>query len=453
MKVVVIGGVAGGASFAARYRRLDKDSEIIIIDKGEYISFANCGLPYYVGDVIENRDKLFVHTPDSMKEKFNIDVRIKNEVIKIDSELKSITVKDLDTSETYQEKYDKLIIATGSSPLKPPIPGIDSDNIFTIWTIPDTDKIKNHIKKTSAKRVTIVGGGFIGIEMAENLHSLGLSVSIVEMADQVMAPLDKEMAQYLHEHLINKEINLILGDGVKEFLPKGDKTVVVTSTGKKIDSDLVILSIGIRPNSALAKDAGLILGERGGIVVDKTMVTANPDIYAVGDVIEVEDFVNKVPTMIPLAGPANKQGRIAANTLAGIEDSYNGTQGTSVVKVFDLAASSTGTNEKTLNRLGKVKGRDFDAIKIDASNHAEYYPGAETLHIKVIFSLPEGNILGAQVVGGEGADKRNDILATAIRLGATMKDLKDLELGYAPPFSTSKDPINIIGFIAEKYFN
>jgi NADPH-dependent 2,4-dienoyl-CoA reductase/sulfur reductase-like enzyme len=453
MKVVVIGGVAGGASFAARYRRLDKKSEITIIDRGEYISFANCGLPYYVGNVIDDRAKLFVHTPESMKEKFNIDVKIKNEVLKIDPSRKAVSVKNLLTGDIYEEPYDKLVIATGSSPLKPPIPGIDGNNIFTLWTIPDTDKVKNHIEKTSAKKAAVIGGGFIGIEMAENLHALGIEVSIIEMADQVMAPLDKEMAEYLHAHLKDMGVNLILEDGVKEFLPKENKTVVVTATGKKIEADLIILSIGIKPNSVLAKDAGLTIGQRGGIVVDKAMVTSNPDIYAVGDVIEVEDFVNKVPTMIPLAGPANKQGRIAANNLAGIADYYSGTQGTAAVKIFELIASSTGTNEKTLQKLGKVKGSDYEIIKIDASNHAEYYPGDQTLHIKVIFSLSDGKILGAQIVGGEGTDKRIDILATAIRLDGRINDLKELELAYAPPYSTSKDPINIIGFISEKFFD
>lgn len=447
-KVLIIGGVAGGASAAARLRRMDENAEIIVFERGDYISFANCGLPYYIGDVINDRSKLLLQTPEAMKSRFNIDVRVKNEVISIDADGKKVEVKNLGTGETYEETFDDLIISTGSSPLKPPIPGIDASNIFTIWNIPDTDSIKDYLNSHDVKKAAVIGGGFIGIEMAENLHELGVDVSIIEMADQVMAPVDFDMAQYLHKHIESKNVNLILGDGVKEFVNKGDSTTVVTGNGKEIEADLVILSIGVRPNSQLAKDAGLELNQRGGIVVDENLMTSKPSIYAVGDVIEVTDYINKVPTMVPLAGPANKQGRMVANNVTGAKEKYNGTQGTSVAKVFDLTVASTGANEKTLERLGKVWGEDYLSIHIHPNNHAGYYPGAQQLHMKFIFEIPSGKVLGAQIVGNEGSDKRIDVIATSIRFGATAYDLKELELAYAPPFSSGKDPVNMAGFTA-----
>jgi CoA-disulfide reductase len=447
-KVLIIGGVAGGASAAARLRRVDENAEIIMFEKGEYISFANCGLPYYIGDVIDDRSKLLLQTPEAFNARFNVDVRVQNEVTAINAADKTVTVKNHSTGVTYDESYDKLIVSTGSSPLRPPIPGIDADNIFTIWNIPDTDGIKNYLESHQVKKAAVIGGGFIGIEMAENLHELGIEVSIIEMADQVMAPVDFDMAQYLHKHIESKDVELVLGDGVKEFKSEGEKTTVITSKGKEIDADIVILSIGVRPNSQLAKEAGLKLNERGGIVVDENLLTSDPHIYAVGDVIEVEDYINKVPTMVPLAGPANKQGRMAANNIMGAKEKYNGTQGTSVAKVFDLTVANTGANEKTLNRLGKAYGKDYWAIQIHPNNHAGYYPGPQQLHFKLIFEIPSGKVLGAQIVGGEGSDKRVDVVATSIRFGATVYDLKELELAYAPPFSSGKDPVNMAGFTA-----
>ncbi|NTW72685.1 MAG: FAD-dependent oxidoreductase [Eubacteriaceae bacterium] len=446
-KVLIIGGVAGGASAAARLRRMDENAEIIIFERGDYISFANCGLPYYIGDVIKDRSKLLLQTPAAMKSRFNIDVRVKNEVVSIDKENKVVTVKKA-SGEEYTESYDDLIISTGSAPLKPPIPGIGSPNIFTIWNIPDTDAIKEYLTKNTVKTAAVIGGGFIGVEMAENLHEIGVKVSIIEMADQVMAPVDFEIAQYLHRHMETKKVDLILGDGVKEFKYADGKTTVLTSQGKEIEADLVILAIGVKANSQLAKDAGLDLNQRGGIIVDKFLQTSDPSIYAVGDVIEVEDFVNKVPTMIPLAGPANKQGRMVANTISGNKEEYKGTQGTSVAKVFDLTVATTGTNEKILKRLNKVYGEDYLTIEIHPASHAGYYPGAETMHLKLIFEIPSGKVLGAQIVGGEGSDKRIDVIATAIRFGGTVYDLKELELAYAPPFSSAKDPVNMAGFVA-----
>lgn len=447
-KILIIGGVAGGASTAARLRRLDENAEIIMFEKGEYISFANCGLPYYIGNVINDRSKLLLQTPEAMKKRFNIDVRVKNEVISIDKENKKISVKNLSKDEIYEENYDVLVISTGSSPLRPPIPGIDASNIYTIWNIPDTDAIKEHVTNNEIKEVAVIGGGFIGIEMAENLHDLGINVTIVEMANQVMAPLDFEMAQFIHKHMEKKGVNLVLGDGVKEFKENDDKTIVVTNAGKEIDADMIILAIGIKANSQLAKEAGLELNKRGGIVVDKYLKTSDPNIYAVGDVIQVNDFINNIATMVPLAGPANKQGRIAANNICGFNEEFKGTQGTSVAKVFDLTVSTTGSNEKSLNRINKIYGEDYLCIHLHPGNHAGYYPGTEKIHLKLIFDKSTGKVLGAQAVGGSGTEKRIDVIATAIRFGATVYDLKELELAYAPPFSSAKDPVNMAGFTA-----
>lgn len=447
-KVVIVGGVAGGATALARLRRLDEDLEIVLFERGEYISFANCGLPYYIGNVIENRESLLVQTPEGIMERFNASIRIKSEVIKILREEKKVLVRDLETKEEYEESYDYLILSTGSTPLRPPIPGIDSPNIFSLWNIPDTDAIKSFIEKEKPKLAVVVGGGFIGLEMAENLYELGIKVSIVEMLDQVMAPLDYEMAQIVHEHLTNVGVDLRLKDGVKRFDYKDGVITVTLQSGKTIDADMVILSIGIRPNSELAREAGLAVNERGGIIVDKYLKTSDDYIYAIGDVIEVEDFVNKNKTMVPLAGPANKQGRIVANNILGAKEEYRGTQGTSIVKVFDLTVANTGTNEKTLNRLGKVYNKDYYIALIHTNSNAGYYPGALPMTIKLIYDK-EGKILGSQIVGYKGVDKRIDVIATAIRFGAKVSDLKELELAYAPPYSSAKDPVNMIGFVAE----
>ncbi len=448
-KVVIVGGVAGGATAAARLRRLNEDAEIILIERGPSISYANCGLPYYVGDVIKSRDALFVQTPKSMKDKFNIDVRVLQEVTRIDRDAKTVEVRNLEKDETYTESYDVLVLSTGSSPLRPPIPGIDADRILTLWNVADTDRIKESIEKWNVKTATVVGGGFIGLEMAENLHSRGIHVTIVEMLDQVMAPLDFEMAQLLHENLGQNGVKLHLSDGVSTFENKEKSVLIHLTSGAQVESELVILSIGVRPNSQLAKEAGLELNARGGVVTDATLKTSDPNIYAVGDVTQVEDFISKQPTMIPLAGPANKQGRIAANNIAGSAEEYKGSQGTSVAKVFDLTAASTGANEKTLIRQGLVKGKDYETLIINQNSHASYYPGATPMRLKMIFSMDGKKIYGAQIVGIHGVDKRIDTLATAIRLNATTEDLKYLELAYAPPYSSAKDPVNMAGFVAE----
>ena len=448
-KTVIIGGVAGGASCAARLRRLDGEREIIILERGKYISYANCGLPYHVGGVIRNRSSLLLMTPELMRDRFNIDVRVENEVTAINRKEKTVTVKKLTTGETYTESYDDLVIATGSSPLRPRIPGIDSDKIRTLWTVPDTDEIRSMVQSGTVKTAAVIGGGFIGLEMAENLHRAGLQVSLLEAADQVMAPLDIEMAQLLHENIRENGVELYLGDSVAEFEDKEKTVAIKLKSGKAVSADMVILSIGVRPNSGLAKDAGLELNSRGGIIVDEKMRTSDKHIYAVGDVIEVEDFVSKERTMVPLAGPANKQGRIAADVLACREAAYTGTQGSSVAKVFDLTAASTGSNEKTLIRRGLKNHKDYETLIINQNSHAGYYPGATPLTMKLIFGSDSGKILGAQIVGREGVDKRIDTIGVAMRFGATTDDLKNLELAYAPPYSSAKDPVNMAGFVAE----
>lgn len=448
LKTIIIGGVAGGATTAARLRRRDETMQIIMLERGAYISYANCGLPYYIGDVIQSRDALLLQTPAAMKKKFNIDVRILSEVIEISPSEKNVKIKNLENGEIYTESYDNLVIATGSSPLKPPIKGIEEDNIFTLWTIPDTDRIKNYILQNNPRSAVVIGGGFIGLEMAENLKKSGLKVTIVEMQSQVMPALDSDMANLLQENIVMNDVDLILGDGVTEFKKNGNTTTIILSSGKEINADMVILSIGVRPNSILAKDAGIKLNSKGGIVVDEYLQTSAENVYAVGDVIEVDNFVSRSKTMIPLAGPANRQARILADNLTGSRKKYNGTLGTSVVKVFDLNAASTGLNEKQLAAMGKLKRKDYETVLINQKSHAGYYPGATMLTLKMIFDL-DGKILGAEAVGQDGVDKRIDILATAIRTGADIYDLTELELAYAPPFSSAKDPVNMLGFVAE----
>ena len=448
-KTVIIGGVAGGASCAARLRRLDGEREIIILERGEYISYANCGLPYHVSGVIRSRNALLLMTSELMRDRFNIDVRVRNEVTSINRESKTVSVRNLATGESYDESYDDLVIATGSSPLCPNIPGIDSDRIRTLWTVPDTDEIRSIINEQGIKTAAVIGGGFIGLEMAENLRHAGLNVSLIEAADQVMAPLDYEMAQLLHENIRDNGVSLYLSDGVESFWDDGSKVDVALISGKTVSAELVILSIGVCPNSRLAKAAGLAVNQRGGIITDEHMLTNDPSVYAVGDAVEVEDFILKQRTMVPLAGPANKQGRIAADNIAGGSSTYKGTQGSSVAKVFDLTAASTGLNEKALSRSGMTKGKDYLTLIITQNSHAGYYPGAVPLTIKLIFSPDGKKIFGAQIVGREGADKRIDTLGVAIRLGAGISELKDLELAYAPPYSSAKDPVNMAGFVGE----
>ncbi len=447
-KVVIIGGVAGGASCAARLRRLDENVEIVMLERGEYISYANCGLPYHVGDVIKSRAALLLQTPAAMRQKYNVDVRVKNEAVSIDRANKKVVVKRLDTDETYEEDYDSLVLATGSSPLRPPIPGIESARVRTLWTVPDTDGIRALVREGNVKRAAVIGGGFIGLEMAENLHLAGLKVSVIEMLDQVMAPLDYEMAQLLHENIAASGVALHLGDGVASFEDKGERVDVVLRSGKVVEAELVILAIGVKPNSEIAKAAGLALNARGGVVVDECLRTSDPNIYAVGDVIEVEDFVSRERAMVPLAGPANKQGRIAADNIMGAEEAYEGTQGSAIAKVFELTAASTGANEKTLVKRGLVKGKDYESVTITQNSHAGYYPGATPLTLKLLFSTDGKKLFGAQIVGRDGVDKRIDVIATAMRLNAGVDELEKLELAYAPPYSSAKDPVNMAGFVA-----
>lgn len=444
MKIIIVGGVAGGASAAARLRRLNEDAEIILFEKGEYISYANCGLPYYIGEVIKEREKLVVQTPEGMSKRFNIDIRTSSEVTKINPDEKTVAVHDIKNDRTYTESYDKLILSPGAEPIKPPMPGIDSKNIFTLRNIPDTFKIKDYVDYNKPKKAVVVGGGFIGLEVAENLKEVGLDVTVVELADHVMAPLDYEMASIVHQHLKDKGIKLILKDGVKEFQHKDNSTTVVLNSGKTIDTDMVVLGIGVRPDIKLAKDAGLAIGARGGIKVNEYLQTSNPDIYAVGDAIEVKDYINGSNTLIPLAGPANKQGRIAADNICGRNSKYDGTQGTSVAKIFDLTVAATGNNETILKRAGI----DYEKVIIHPNSHASYYPDALPMTIKLIFKKDDGKILGAQIVGFDGVDKRIDVIATAIRANMTVYDLEELELSYAPPYSSAKDPVNMAGFAA-----
>ncbi len=447
-KTVIIGGVAGGASAAARLRRRDETMEIILLERGEYISYANCGLPYYIGDVINERENLLLQTPEAMKAKFNIDVRIRNEVIKIVPDEKVVSIYDYNNKIEYMETYDNLVIATGSRPMKPNIPGIEGKNIFTLWTVPDTDQLKTAITENHFLRAAVVGGGFIGLEMAENLHNTGLSVSVIEMQNQVMPPLDYEMAQLLHENMEANQVELILGDGVTKFKQSDNGIQIHLSSNRIIEADLVILAMGVTPNSHLAKDAGLSINQKGGIQVDEYLRTSDPFIYAVGDVIEVEHGVLKEKSMIPLAGPANKQGRICADNIVGDLKRYKGSYGTSVAKVFDLTTASVGANEKMLQQRGMQFKKDYYVAIINQKSHAGYYPGATMITIKLLFD-GGGKLLGAQAVGQDGVDKRMDVLATTLRLGGTIYDLSELDLAYAPPYGSAKDPINMLGFVAE----
>lgn len=447
-RTLIIGGVAGGATTATRLRRRDENREIIVFERGEYISYANCGLPYYIGDTIKSRDALLLQTPEAMKDKYNIDVRIKNEVLEIDPDAKKVIVKDLKTDKTYEESYDDLVIATGSSPLKPQIPGIDHKNIFTLWNVNDMDNIKSYINENKISSAAVIGGGFIGLEMAENLDHANLEVTLIEMQNQVMAPLDLEMANLLHENIIANGVDLILNDGVKAFEDAGEKIKIILTSGQEVIVDMVVLSIGVKPNSELAAKANLALNAKKGIIVDEYLKTSANHIYAVGDVIEVDNFITKEKTMIPLAGPANKQARILADNLCGDQKKYHGSQGSAIAKVFDLNAASVGINEKQLKAMKKVKNKDYFTALINQKSHAGYYPGATNLTLKMIFDA-DGKIYGAQIVGQDGVDKRIDTLATTIRLKGTIYDLMELELSYAPPFSSAKDPVNMLGYVAE----
>ena len=443
-KVLIVGGVAGGASAAARLRRLDEFAEIIMFEKGEYISFANCGLPYYIGGDIKDKSALTLQTPTSFNNRFNVDVRINNQVKSIDKVNKTVKVLNVKTGEEYIETYDKLILSPGAEPVKPNITGINLPEVFTLRNIPDTYKIKDFITKSDVKSVVVVGGGYIGTEMAENLMHAGLQVTIVEGADHVIASLDYDMSCDVQNHIREKGVKLILNDSVKA-IEKKDNHLIVSLDSQVLSTDVVIMSVGVRPESNIAKEAGLTLNPRGAIVVDEYMRTSDEDIYAVGDAIEVTDYVVGDQTYIPLAGPANKQGRIAADHICGISSSYSGTQGTGILKCFDLTVATTGVNEKR----AKMASLNYEKSYTYSASHASYYPGAVNMSMKLIFDKDNGKVLGAQVVGYEGADKRIDVLATAIRAGMTIYDLTRLELAYAPPFSSAKDPVNMAGFTAE----
>jgi CoA-disulfide reductase len=444
VKVVIVGGVAGGASAAARLRRLNEDAEIVLFEKGEYISFANCGLPYYIGEVIREKDKLVVQTPEKMKERFNIDVRVNSEIIRVLADQKLVEVYDHSSGKKYSESYDKLILSPGAEPVKPNIPGMDCPRVFTLRNIPDTYRIKDFVDERKPKRAVVVGAGFIGLEVAENLHARGVKVTVVELADHVIGPLDYEMAAIVHQHMKAMDVEFYLKDGVKALTHGNSHTEVELSSGKKLKTDMIIMGIGVRPESRLAMEAGLQLGKTGGILVDEYMRTSQSDIYAVGDAVEVRDYISGNPVLIPLAGPANKQGRIAANNICGLEEKYEGTQGTSIVKVFDITVALTGNNDRILTRNGIAFEKSFT----HSASHAGYYPGAIPMSIKLLFAKDDGKVLGAQIVGYDGVDKRIDVIATAIRAGMTVYDLEKLELAYAPPYSSAKDPVNIAGYTA-----
>lgn len=440
MKTVIIGGVAGGASAAARLRRLDESAEIIILERGEFVSFANCGLPYYIGGVITDRKNLTLQTPESFKSRFNIDVRVKNEAVKINPDAKTVTVKNLDTGRIYEESYDYLILSPGAEPVRPDIDGIDSGNVFTLRNIPDTIKIKKYIESKKPQSAVVIGGGYIGVEMAENLREAGLQVSIIELADHLIAPLDFDMAADVHRFIKEKGIRLYLNNGVKAI--NGD--TIILQNGE-INAEMIIMSVGVRPETSLARECGIETDSRGSILVDKYMKTSIQNIYAVGDAVKTEDFITKSAAFIPLAGPANKQGRIAADNIAGLRSEYTGTQGSAVLKLFDMTVATTGLNEKN----AKAAGIDYDKTYIYSGSHASYYPGASNLSIKALWNKKTLKIIGAQIIGFDGVDKRLDVLATAIRFEAKITDLTGLELCYAPPFGSAKDPVNMLGFVAE----
>lgn len=444
MKTVIIGGVAGGATTAARIRRANEQTEIILIEKGKYISYANCGLPYYIGGVIEEREKLFVQTPAAFAKRFRIDVRTENEVTAIDRQKKTVTVRKAD-GQTYEESYDKLLISTGASPVRPPLPGIDLDGIFTLRNVTDTDRIKEYINQHSPRKAVVVGAGFIGLEMAENLHEQGAEVSIVEMGNQVMAPIDYSMASLVHQHLMDKGVNLYLEQAVDSFEPDEKGIKVVLKSGEKIPADIVILSIGVRPETGLARAAGLTIGEAGGIAVNDFLQTSDESIYAIGDAIEFRHPITGKAWLNYLAGPANRQGRIVADNILGASIPYEGSIGTSIAKVFDMTVASTGLPAKRLQQTGI----SYLSCTIHPASHAGYYPNAMPMSIKITFDKESGKLYGGQIVGYDGVDKRIDEIALVIKQQGSIYDLIKVEQAYAPPFSSAKDPVAVAGYVAE----
>lgn len=443
MKTLIIGGVAGGASAAARLRRLKEDEEIILLERGEYVSFANCGLPYYIGGVITERSRLTIQTPQSFKARFNVDVRVLNEAVSVNPQFKTVEIRNLKTGEIYSESYDNLILSPGARQVKPNIEGADAPNVFTLRNIPDMLEIKRYIENERPRRAVVAGGGYIGLEMAENLKRAGIETTVAEISEHLIPSLDSDMAANVHVHIRERGIDLRLNNGIKAIIPGR----ALLEDGE-LETDMVIICAGVRPDTQFLEGC-LPLNERGCIITDSHMRTGVPGIYAVGDAAGIKNYLTGEPAFIPLAGPANKQGRIAADNIAGIPSEYKGTQGSSIIKLFDLTAASSGLNEKTAAGLGL----DYDKTYIYSASHASYYPGGANMCIKALWDKKTLKLLGAQIVGTDGVDKRMDVLAAAIRLGARITDLAQLELCYAPPFSSAKDPVNMLGFVAENVIN
>ena len=449
MKVVIIGGVAGGATAAARIRRLDEQAEIVVFERSGFVSYANCGLPYYIGGVIEDPDALTLQTPESFFSRFRVTMKVRHEVTAIHPERKTVSVKNLETGELFEESYDKLLLSPGAKPTQPRLPGLGSEKIFTLRTVEDTFRIKEYIRAKQPKSAVLAGGGFISLELAENLRELGMDVTIVQRPKQLMNPFDADMAAFIHGEMRKHGVRLALGHTVEGFEEKDSGVDVLLKDEAPLHADMVVLAIGVSPDTGLAKDAGLELGIKGSILVNDRMETSVPDIYAVGDAVQVKHFVTGQDALIALAGPANKQGRIAADNICGGDSRYSGSQGSSVVKVFDLTAAATGVNE---TNAGKA-GLSVDSVVLSPMSHAGYYPGGKVMTMKVVFEKETYRLLGAQIVGYEGVDKRIDVLATAIRAGLKATQLKELELAYAPPYSSAKDPVNMAGFMIENIAN
>lgn len=444
-KIIIVGGVAGGATAAARIRRLDEQAEIIVFERSGFVSYANCGLPYYIGGVIQDKEELTLQTPENFRERFRIDVRVRHEVTAIHPDKKTVSVKNLKTGEEFEENYDKLLLSPGARPVQPNLPGVGIDNLFTLRTVEDTLRIREFVLKEKPKSAVLAGGGYIGLEVAENLRELGMDVTIVQRPNQVLNPLDYEMATFVHAKMREKGIHLMLGHSVEGFEQKDGKTMVILKDGEPLKTDMVILAIGVAPDTRLAKDAGISLGIKNSIVVNERMETSAPDIYAVGDAVEVHHRITGQKALISLAGPANKQGRIAADNICGGNSSYKGSQGSSVIKIFDMTVATTGLNEQA----AKQAGIDCDKVYLSPSSHASYYPGGTMMTMKVLFEKETYRLLGAQIIGYDGVDKRIDVLATAMAAGMSALELQDLDLAYAPPYSSAKDPVNMAGFMID----
>ena len=449
MKVVIVGGVAGGATAAARIRRLDEQAEIVVFERSGFISYANCGLPYYIGGVIENPEELTLQTPESFFSRFRVNMKVRHEVTAIHPDKKTVSVTNLETGEAFEESYDKLILSPGAKPTQPRLPGVGLDRLFTLRTVEDTFRIKEYIDRNHPKSAVLAGGGFISLELAENLRELGMEVTIVQRPKQLMNPFDPDMAAFIHSEMRRHGVKLALGHTVEGFEEKNGGVDVLLKDETPLHADMVVLAIGVSPDTHLAQEAGLELGVKGSIVVNDRMETSVPDIYAVGDAVQVKHFVTGQDVLLSLAGPANKQGRIAADNICGGDSHYTGSQGSSVIKVFDMTAASTGVNEGN----AKKAGLDVDTVILSPMSHAGYYPGGKVMTMKVVFEKETYRLLGAQIVGYEGVDKRIDVLATAIRAGMKATELKDLDLAYAPPYSSAKDPVNMAGFMIENIAN